>query len=397
MGEDVVPPRNHQSRRSAVAKLVVTRNPGVARIRILGVGPGKDPAGGRMIPQPGLVETPGSRGHDIVEVGEQIYRVYGPVIEGDHVPQGPCEVEADVERTTQTDPAVANVGWSERGHPGAKRGMPCDGNCSLAEAVVGDPRGRHLAVAPGLADDPLDCREAVGLFVDERLPGAARPVAAPDVLQHDCVARPRQPQRIDLEGHRRRCRPVIRRPHHHGGVPTRPCRADHIGAEAHAVASGHDQVGVNGERGHGSRAYAPLAQAAADLIFFWTHQGGATVIKVIGTAYKRDDFTTREFFDYWMEVHGPISARAPGLRGYVVSEVIRKLQGEVETEAFVEQWFDDEEAFERAAASPELAAAWDDVPKYAKTTGTFWLVKEHVIIPPPDRGPGLVSTWKEWP
>jgi uncharacterized protein (TIGR02118 family) len=114
------------------------------------------------------------------------------------------------------------------------------------------------------------------------------------------------------------------------------------------------------------------------------------VIKAIGTAYRRDDFTPEEFMKYWLEVHGPISAKAPGMRGYVVSEVIRRLQGEIETEAFVEQWWDDEEAFERASKSPEMAAAWQDVPKYAKMNGTFWLVKEHILIPPPVRLVGLV-------
>ena len=109
------------------------------------------------------------------------------------------------------------------------------------------------------------------------------------------------------------------------------------------------------------------------------------MIKVIGTAYRRDDFTSENFIKYWLDVHAPISAKAPGLRGYVVSEVVRKLQGALETEAFVEQWFDDEASFERAGASPEVAAAWEDVPRYAKTTGTFWLVKEHIIIPPPER------------
>ena len=94
---------------------------------------------------------------------------------------------------------------------------------------------------------------------------------------------------------------------------------------------------------------------------------------------------------YWLDVHAPISAKAPDLRGYVVSEVTRKLQGELETEAFVEQWFDDEAAQEAAAKSPEVAAAWEDVGKYAKTNGTFWVVKEHVIIPPPPRGPGLLK------
>lgn len=115
------------------------------------------------------------------------------------------------------------------------------------------------------------------------------------------------------------------------------------------------------------------------------------MIKAIGTAYKRDDFTTQEFFDYWRDVHAPISAKAPGIRGYVVTEVIRKLQGPLEADGFVSQWFDDEEALERAEASPEVAVAWEDVPNYAKTTGTFWAVKEHVYIPPPITGPGSLS------
>jgi uncharacterized protein (TIGR02118 family) len=115
------------------------------------------------------------------------------------------------------------------------------------------------------------------------------------------------------------------------------------------------------------------------------------MIKLIGTAYKRDDFTTDEFFKYWNEIHAPISAQAPGLRGYVVSEVIRKIAGDLHVEAFVEQWYDDEEAFEAANQSPQVAAAWEDVAKYAKTTGTFWVVKEHVLIPPPIEGPGILQ------
>ena len=73
------------------------------------------------------------------------------------------------------------------------------------------------------------------------------------------------------------------------------------------------------------------------------------MIKVIGTAYKRDDFSTQEFFDYWRDVHAPISAKIGPMRGYVVSEVIRKVQGELQAEAFIEQWWDDLDAFEKAA------------------------------------------------
>lgn len=107
------------------------------------------------------------------------------------------------------------------------------------------------------------------------------------------------------------------------------------------------------------------------------------MIKTIGTAYKRDDFTHDAFFDYWMSVHAPISRQAPGIRGYVVSEVTRKIAGELEVDAFVEQWFDDEDALARATSSPEGQAAWADVANYAKPTGTFWVAKQHVIIPPP--------------
>lgn len=74
--------------------------------------------------------------------------------------------------------------------------------------------------------------------------------------------------------------------------------------------------------------------------------------------------------------------KAPGLRGYVVAELEHRLQGSLEVDALVEQWFDSEDAYLTAAASPEVAAAWEDVPNYAKPTGTFWVVKDHVIVPP---------------
>jgi uncharacterized protein (TIGR02118 family) len=114
------------------------------------------------------------------------------------------------------------------------------------------------------------------------------------------------------------------------------------------------------------------------------------VIKTIGTAYRREDFSMPEFIKYWLEVHAPISAAAPGMRGYVVSEVVRRTRGRLKSDAFVEQWFDDEAAMEKAMASPEIARAWADVANYAKLSGTFWVVKEHVLIPPPISRRGLL-------
>ena len=77
------------------------------------------------------------------------------------------------------------------------------------------------------------------------------------------------------------------------------------------------------------------------------------MVKLIGTAYKRDDFTTEEFFRYWREVHAPItggSTRDPRLRR--LGGAAQVPGGELEADAFVELWWDDEEALDRAMASP---------------------------------------------
>ena len=114
-------------------------------------------------------------------------------------------------------------------------------------------------------------------------------------------------------------------------------------------------------------------------------------LKLIGTAYRRDDFTTRAFFDYWRDIHGPISGRAPGLGSYVVSEIIQRLAGNVEADGFVEQWWPDRATLDIASTSPEVAIAWEDVHAYAKPTGTFWVTREHVEIAPPYVGPGYLE------
>jgi uncharacterized protein (TIGR02118 family) len=114
-------------------------------------------------------------------------------------------------------------------------------------------------------------------------------------------------------------------------------------------------------------------------------------VKLAGTAYRRDDFTPEAFFDYWRDVHSRISGKVPGLGGYVVSEVCEPVRGESAPDALLELWWPDERTYEASASTPEQAAAWDDVPRYAKTTGTFWLLRETVLIPPPPTGPGTLE------
>jgi uncharacterized protein (TIGR02118 family) len=111
-------------------------------------------------------------------------------------------------------------------------------------------------------------------------------------------------------------------------------------------------------------------------------------VKLAGTAYKRDDFTLEAFFDYWENIHAHISGKVPGLGGYVVSRISSQLAGDLCPDALLELWYPDEATLEASGSAPEQVAAWEDVPRYAKTTGTFWLMHETVIVPPPSTGPG---------
>lgn len=119
--------------------------------------------------------------------------------------------------------------------------------------------------------------------------------------------------------------------------------------------------------------------------------GPPEVIKLAGTAYRRDDFTSEAFFEYWRTKHAPISASVPGVGGYVVSEVLEQLAGDLSPDALLELWYADEATFERTADAPQQAAAWEDVQRYAKPIGAFWLMREHVLLPPPPTGPGLLE------
>jgi uncharacterized protein (TIGR02118 family) len=114
-------------------------------------------------------------------------------------------------------------------------------------------------------------------------------------------------------------------------------------------------------------------------------------VKLAGTAYRRDEFTLPAFFDYWQNVHAPISGSVPGVGGYVVSEVRGHLSGELTPDALLELWWPDEKTYEASGSTPQQVAAWEDVPKYAKSTGIFWLMRESVLIPPPPTGPGSLE------
>jgi uncharacterized protein (TIGR02118 family) len=115
-------------------------------------------------------------------------------------------------------------------------------------------------------------------------------------------------------------------------------------------------------------------------------------INLFGTAYRRDEFTSDGFFDYWRQTHAPISGSVPGVAGYVVSQVAGDVDSSVpEVDAFIELWWPSLATYEASGDTLEQKAAWEDVPRYAKTIGKFWLTREQVVVPPAATGPGLLQ------
>ena len=55
-----------------------------------------------------------------------------------------------------------------------------------------------------------------------------------------------------------------------------------------------------------------------------------------------------------------------------------RLAGDVEADAIVSLWWPDEELLMAGLGSEQTATAWQDVPNYAQTDGTFWVCREHV-------------------
>jgi uncharacterized protein (TIGR02118 family) len=83
----------------------------------------------------------------------------------------------------------------------------------------------------------------------------------------------------------------------------------------------------------------------------------------MGLIRKKSDWSTEDFRSYWRDKHGPLAARAPGLRGYWQNAVTERLQrgidfarGPWDFDGFSQLWFDDVEQASHAFKDSELAA-----------------------------------------
>ena len=110
------------------------------------------------------------------------------------------------------------------------------------------------------------------------------------------------------------------------------------------------------------------------------------MIKLLSLLTRKDGITHEEFVRHWLEIHAPLAHAVPGIRRYVQSHITGArsrpdiLDTDVEVDGIAELWYDSLQAFERAAATPEMKRLTDDGALFIGRIKTY-VIEEKPIIP----------------
>ncbi len=85
-----------------------------------------------------------------------------------------------------------------------------------------------------------------------------------------------------------------------------------------------------------------------------------------------------EFRSYFLNVHGLLTKKMPGLRRYVVNIVQKPPNKEPDFHGIAELWFDDRDAMKKAFSSLEGQATQQDTERFASKTASLY-IEEHEI------------------
>jgi uncharacterized protein (TIGR02118 family) len=104
--------------------------------------------------------------------------------------------------------------------------------------------------------------------------------------------------------------------------------------------------------------------------------------KAIFQIRRKAGLTVPEFKKYWLEVHGPIVMKFPGLRRYVQCHAVEGAYsyGDPRWDGVAELWCDDVAAMERMFDSREFREeGWPDAANFLDTISMF-IAQEHQVI-----------------
>ena len=98
------------------------------------------------------------------------------------------------------------------------------------------------------------------------------------------------------------------------------------------------------------------------------------MIKSLSLLTRKPGMTHEQFVRHWLEVHGPLAHKVPGIRRYVQSHILEERtrpdipSTDVEIDGMAELWYDDRESMMRALAG-EVLDAVDRLEAVFKTKG----------------------------
>jgi len=106
------------------------------------------------------------------------------------------------------------------------------------------------------------------------------------------------------------------------------------------------------------------------------------VIKLVYCITKKPGLTDQEFFHYWLDIHGPIGARIPGLRKLVQSHRLTARDNHrPDYDGVAELWFDDMQSLLSARQSPEWKISTQDETNFIDHTKVAYLItEEHIVL-----------------
>jgi uncharacterized protein (TIGR02118 family) len=109
-----------------------------------------------------------------------------------------------------------------------------------------------------------------------------------------------------------------------------------------------------------------------------------TMVKTIFQMKRRPGMSLDDFRKYWVDVHGPIVCKLPGLRRYVQCHLADGAYSYAEPkwDGVAQLWVDDRAAFQKMVAAPEFTqGSWPDAAKFIEmSTISSFLAQEHRVV-----------------
>lgn len=109
------------------------------------------------------------------------------------------------------------------------------------------------------------------------------------------------------------------------------------------------------------------------------------LVKGVWRMRRKPGVSLGEFRRHWIEIHGVIATKIPGVRRYVQSHVIDEAYsyGEPRWDGVAQLWWDSPEALDAALKTPEFGEDMRDGEEFIDGKSiSFFLAQEYVVIPP---------------